>query len=385
MPRDRKPRNGATALFETPVGAIGFGWTEAGIDRVQLPGADRDDTARRLAAACPGRPLTTRMPAAVRGAARRLTRHLGGRPDPLRDVAVDLSAASPFARQAYEALRRVTPGSTVTYAELARRIGRPGAARAMGRAMGANPVPLLVPCHRVLAADNALGGFSSPRGVTMKARLLFLEGVVPDPEHAAGIAHLRRVDPKLREVIDRVGPYCPSYGDPADAWGSLVEAIVFQQISIKAAATIAGRLRALTPGPAYPRAEELMRLTDARLRKAGISRQKIGYLRDLALATGDGRLSLRGLARLGDATVEEQITRVRGLGRWSAHMYLLFHLGRLDILPVDDLGFREGVKQLWGLSERPDAAALTRRAEPWRPYRSMGTWYVWASRREGES
>jgi len=163
-----------------------------------------------------------------------------------------------------------------------------------------------------------------------------------------------------------------------------VEAIIYQQLSIKAAATIASRVRALTPGPAYPRPDELRRIPDARMRKAGLSRQKIGYLRDLAAHAAAGELDASRLRRLDDEAVIERITRVRGLGRWSAEMFLLFHLGRLDVLPVDDLGLRRGIQTVYGLDGLPDRETVERIGDAWRPYRSLGTWYVWAGQNGGK-
>ena len=376
-------RSSGLVLIQTALGPLGLAWTDRGVDRVQLPDGDAANTLERLIQHAPDRRQGTRLPAFLRHVGRRMTCHLDGRPDALLDVPIDLNGCSAFSRTIYKTLRRVAPGCTVTYGELAARAGRPGCSRAVGRAMATNPLPLLVPCHRVLSAGQRLTGFSAPGGVDTKARLLFLEGVILDPAHADGIAHLRRVDRVLRPVIQRVGPYRPRYGEPGDAYGALVEAIVYQQLSLKAAATIAGRVKALGTGNRYPRPAALSRLDDATLRAAGLSRQKIGYLRDLAAHVDRGQLDMERLPRLDDEEVIARITQVKGLGRWSAQMFLLFHLGRLDVLPVADLGFQKGVQTLYGLPDPPDRAALERIGEPWRPYRSMGTWYVWEHANQG--
>jgi methylated-DNA-[protein]-cysteine S-methyltransferase len=153
-----------TYAFNTPIGRCLLEWGPQGIRRVSLAGP----TARGMSRAA--------VPASVRKAADRLTSHLAGYPDTLRNVAVDLSAATAFTRKVYEALRRVPPGQIVTYGELARRVGRPGASRAVGRAMATNPVPLIIPCHRVVQSTGALGGFGMG-GPSVKARLLRIEGV----------------------------------------------------------------------------------------------------------------------------------------------------------------------------------------------------------------
>ncbi len=370
-------------LFDTIQGPCGLAWTDLGIDRVCLPHRDRAAAEARLRGLAPDRDLVSRLPGAVRAASRRMIRHLAGKPDPLQDVAVDLSGTPDFQRRVYRILRRVPPGKTVTYGGLARKAGRPGAARAVGRAMALNPVPLLVPCHRVLTSGGNLGGFSAPGGVTLKAKILFAEGVILDPRHAQGVEHLRRIDPKLRSIIQRVGPYLPGLGETEDSYGALVEAVIYQQLSMKAAATIAGRVRALTPGARFPRPEEVKRIPDARFRAAGLSRQKIAYLRDLAFHVAGGTLPLKRMRSMDDEAVTDSITRVKGFGRWSAQMFLLFHLGRLDVLPVDDLGFRKGFQKTYGLSDLPGAETLVRMTEKWRPYRSMGTWYLWQTQNAG--
>ena len=174
---------GGILLFDTAIGYCGLAWTARGIDRLQLPEADAGATLDRLRDGRPDRQACTRPPASMRRAAERIAGHLAGRPDPLRDVPVDLSRAPAFARRVYLALRQVDPGKVVTYGELARRAGSPGAARAVGRAMAANPLPLLVPCHRVVAANGGLGGFSASGGPALKARLLSIEGVSTGLRH----------------------------------------------------------------------------------------------------------------------------------------------------------------------------------------------------------
>ncbi|MBU1676309.1 methylated-DNA--[protein]-cysteine S-methyltransferase, partial [bacterium] len=265
----------------------------------------------------------------------------------------------------------------IGYGELAKRAGSPGAARAVGRVMAANPLPLLVPCHRVLPSDGGLGGFSATGGAALKARLLHAEGYVFSEELQAGLDHLSRVDRKLGRVIARSGPYLPAFGDREDPYDILVLSIVHQQISMKAAATIAGRVRALTPGADFPVPDEFATLPDDALRGAGLSRQKIGYLRDLAARVGDGRLDLRSLRRLDDDSAIAALTEVKGIGVWTAQMVLIFHFGRLDVWPADDLGLQDAVQAHLGLSARPMPREMHLQGARWAPYRSMASWYLW--------
>lgn len=196
-------------------------------------------------------------------------------------------------------------------------------------------------------------------------------------EHLWRVAerHLGATDPVLAALIARHGP-CRLRRDD-DLFTGLCDAIVSQQVSVKAANAIFERFRALCPDGITP--ECVRGLSPETLRAAGLSRAKAAYVCDLAERVADGRLDLAALDALDDDDVIARLTAVKGIGRWTAEMILLFHLGRPDVLPVDDLGLREGFRRAYGLSERPDAATMTAIAEPWRPWRSAGTWYLWRS------
>jgi methylated-DNA-[protein]-cysteine S-methyltransferase len=370
-------------LFGTQLGACGFGWSARGIDRFLLPVEDPLTGEALLRKGAPERAFVACPPRKLRRLPKRVSAHLAGKPDPMLDVPLDLSGATEFSRKVYLTLRRIGPGQVTSYRNLARKAGHPGAARAVGRAMATNPIPLLIPCHRVLTTDNRLNGFSAEGGIALKARILFAEGVILNPEHAAGIAKLRRADPKLRRIIDHVGPYAPLGEVRHTPYEALVSSIVYQQLSGKAASTIARRLKGLTPGDSYPTPREVQKLSDAKLRQAGLSRQKTSYLRDLARHMEDRRLVPGRLRRLSDEEAIASLSQVKGIGRWSAQMYLIFHLGRLDVLPVGDLGFRTAVRKVYGLKELPTPKELEPMGERWRPYRSMATWYLWQSLRVG--
>lgn len=197
----------------------------------------------------------------------------------------------------------------------------------------------------------------------------------------AELAALARRDPRLGAAMRRVAPYpgFPSgHEHPADShFHALARAVVHQMLSGKAAATIHERLRRTTPGPRFPTAEQVLALDPAVLRGAGLSNAKVAALRDLATRSLSGELPLRRLARLPDEDVLAHVTAVRGLGEWTAQMFLLFRLGRLDVLPPHDLGVQEGLRRLDGLRERPKPKELLARAEVWRPLRSVGTWVMW--------
>lgn len=189
--------------------------------------------------------------------------------------------------------------------------------------------------------------------------------------------HLSRRDPVLKRLIAAVGP-CTLRHEP-DGFAALVRSIVSQQISTKAAASIHGRLlEALGKRGLRPAA--LLALTDERLRAAGLSASKVRSLRDLAEKVHTKAVPMSSLTELGDEEVIEALLPVRGIGRWTAQMFLIFSLGRPDVLPVDDLGLRAAVQQSYEMADLPDRTTLTTLAEPWRPYRSVATWYFWRSR-----
>jgi DNA-3-methyladenine glycosylase II len=181
----------------------------------------------------------------------------------------------------------------------------------------------------------------------------------------------------LREVIDRVGPFEP--GHEPDLWRSLVGSIISQQLSVKAAATIESRVAALGDGEGFPAPQRLLALPEEALRACGLSGAKTRYVKDLAGKWLDGTLQPERIAALPDEEVIAELTQVKGIGRWTAEMVLIFTLRRPDVLPVDDLGFRNAVQRAYGLAERPGASELQRLGEPWRPYRSIATLYLWRS------
>jgi len=198
-----------------------------------------------------------------------------------------------------------------------------------------------------------------------------------DPE--AALVHLRACDPVLARLIDSVGPFRLELQRTSSVFAALAQAIVYQQLNGKAAATIFGRVcglfrntsAGLTPG-------QILRASDERLRSAGLSRSKMLSLQDLARKTKSGELpSLAEIRALDDETIIERLTTVRGVGRWTAEMLLIFRLGRPDVLPVDDFGVRKGFGLAFRKKEMPARKDVEKRAQRWRPYRSVATWYLW--------
>jgi DNA-3-methyladenine glycosylase II len=195
------------------------------------------------------------------------------------------------------------------------------------------------------------------------------------------VGALRAADEVMARLIDEHGALVRKdlkNERPGDAYGALLRSIVGQQLSTKAARTIYGRMLELFDGHA-PTPLELLAANPDDIRAAGLSRPKINYLRDLAQHVEDGELELERLDELPDEEVIEQLTAVKGIGEWSAHMFLMFHLGRPDVLPVGDQGIRRAVQVQYGLRKLPDAKRLEKLARPWRPYRTLACLYLWSS------
>lgn len=195
-------------------------------------------------------------------------------------------------------------------------------------------------------------------------------------DHEAARKHLARRDRVLRSVMRRVGP-CTLVHDP-DGFGVLTRSIVSQQISTHAARAIIRRLlEALGPRKLTPR--KVLAATEETLRGVGLSAGKVRSLKDLAEKCASGTVPLRKLPAMEDEAVIDALLPVRGIGRWTAEMFLIFSLGRTDVLPVGDLGLRAGIRREYGLEELPIKAEMEEIARPWRPYRSIGTWFLWRS------
>jgi DNA-3-methyladenine glycosylase II len=192
---------------------------------------------------------------------------------------------------------------------------------------------------------------------------------------------LKASDDTLAAIIDHIGPLdleARTRGRPDDAYGALIRSIVGQQLSVTAARAIYGRLTEQFGGRT-PTPQELLDADPEVVRSVGLSRPKVKYLRSLAEHVLSGELELDRLDQLGDEEVERELTAVKGLGQWTAHVFLIFHLGRPDVLPVGDLGVRRAVERAYGLEEMPSAEELERLGERWAPYRSLAALYLWES------
>ena len=197
-----------------------------------------------------------------------------------------------------------------------------------------------------------------------------------DAEEAVQLLGAR--DPKLQALMERVGPFRMRLDVAASPFEALCESIIYQQITGKAAASIAGRFRDRVGEGRFPSPERIIAAEDTLLREVGLSRGKCAALRDLAAKSLDGTVPvMRRLRSMEDDAIVEQLTQVRGIGRWTAEMFLIFRLGRPDVLPVHDYGVRKGFKLAFRTRELPKPETIARRGERWRPYRTVASWYLW--------
>ena len=210
----------------------------------------------------------------------------------------------------------------------------------------------------------------------MTARPVVTSGLDYDPVLAC--RHLADADPALGALIARVGPYLLRPRPTQSLFAAVARAIVYQQLSGTAAATILGRVRAIYAPKRFPTPRDILATPPERLRAAGLSAAKTAALRDLAERSLDGTVpSMRRVRLMGDEEIVERLVQVRGVGRWTAEMLLMFRLGRADVLPVSDLGIRKGFALTFDSRAIPAAITIERRAQRWRPYRSVACWYLW--------
>jgi len=377
------------ALFDTAICRCGLAWGQRGVAGVQLPEAGERETRARMLQRFPAA-VEAPPPPEVQRVIDRIVALLRGAASDLSTVALDMEQLPAFHRRVYEAARTIPPGKTLSYGDIAGRAGAPGAARAVGQALGRNPFPIIVPCHRVLAAGGRIGGFSAQGGIATKRRMLAIEGVqlngaTPlldggaelgfDPELA--VAHLRASDPILARVIDEIGSFRMLLRPASSVFVPLARAIVNQQLNGNAAAAIFARFCALFPRGG-PTAARLLRMSDEKLRGVGLSGSKLLSLRDLARKAEDGVIpTLVEIRYMPDETIIERLSEVRGIGRWSAEMLLMFCLGRPDVLPVDDYGVRKGFAIAFDKSGMPSPKELAAYGARWQPYRTVASWYLW--------
>lgn len=382
------------ALFDSKIGRCGIAWANGSIVALALPESRDSVTRARLLARCP-EGLERPPPRLIARAIKNIERLLSGERVDFDDLTLHTAGLPAFHCRVYEAVRAIPAGTTLSYGEVAARLGAPGSARAVGQALGKNPFPIVVPCHRVLAAGGKLGGFTANGGLDTKTRMLALEGVDIGPSRASrgkgsngtngysfdakrAVSHLCGCDARLARAIRTAGPFRLELKKTHSVFEALAEAIVYQQLTGKAAATIFGRVREVCSSGRKLTPADVIRTPAPKLRAAGLSQAKMLALQDLAQKTLARQLpTLAQLQRMDDADIVASLTHVRGVGVWTVHMLLIFRLGRPDVLPTGDYGVRKGFQRVFGTAELPSPKELEAHAARWSPYRSVASWYLW--------
>ena len=387
----------AYTLFGTELGKCGIAWKESArsneaplVIGFQLPEATEQLTEARMAERSAAHRANT-IPPRISELIKRVKLHFKGQAQDFRDVDLDVETAGDFSKQVYEAARAIPSGRTVTYGQLAEASGHPGAARAVGQVMSRNPIPLIIPCHRVLASGSKPGGFSAYGGLDTKTKMLNVEeATVGRPATIRSIRDLKRAatqlgkkDPQLAYILSQ--PVDFKLMPEHSYYETLVKAVVHQQLSPKAAETILGRITALYPGSKLPEPTGLLETPDGRLRDAGLSRSKTKAVKDIAARALDGTVpSSEEILTLSDDEIIKRLTSIYGVGRWTVEMMLIFNLGRMDVLPVDDYALRKSIAGVFKMDTIPTPREVNKMGEVWRPYRTVASLYLWNMKNGGK-
>lgn len=378
----------AWTTFSTSLGVCGVSWTAGGIDSFSLPEASGASIERRLKKITGNTRASSTPPPLVRELIRKVKAHLKGHAQDFSAIPLNFPGISGFMLSVYRAAQKIPAGTVATYGELAAVVGKPNAARAVGSALGKNPIPLIVPCHRVIASSGRLGGFSAPGVLVTKVALLEREGVhltkprvvLTPTQWRRAVSALQKQDRILARLVRSARPFQFQPLLNKEPLAALIGAIVSQQLSNKVAATILNRVNALISEDGRPGPRKLLNTPDADLRKAGLSFMKVSFLKDLAEKYLEGKLSaLEKLKQMSDEQIIKEFTQVKGVGQWTAQMYLIFNLGRADVFPTLDFGLRKAISQVYGLPKVPDPKAIEKYGKLWKPYRSVASLYLWHS------
>lgn len=383
------PKQAAYALFDTVLGQCGIVWRASrDEDAVLVVGFQLPEAMNGLAEArierkwAAGRAPV--IPPPIQKIIQRVRLHFNGKSQDFRDIELDLEGVGLFSKRVYEAARAIPPGQTASYGKIAEAAGHGGAARAVGLVMGRNPVPLIIPCHRILASNSRPGGFSAHGGLATKAKMLEVEGVTlgrpvtirSGSDLARAAALLARKDPRLASILTQ--PIDFKSMRQNSPFHTLVRAVVSQQLSPKAADTILGRIAALYNGTALPDPDALLKMQESQLRAAGLSRSKAKSLMELAARALDGTIpSAQEIKSLGDEEIIKRLTSIHGVGRWTVEMMLIFNLARADVLPADDYALRKSIAAVLGMTAIPTPGEVRKWGEAWRPYRTVVSLYLW--------
>lgn len=383
-------------LFDTQLGKCGIAWKKPSppnenqrVIGFQLPEATAQLTEARIVERTAAHKAGT-IPSWIGEIIKRVKLHLKGQVQDFKDIDLDTDAVGQFAKQVYETARAIPTGRTITYGQLAEMSGNPGAARAVGRVMSKNPIPLIIPCHRVLASGSKPGGFSAHGGLATKMKMLDIEGATLGPP--ATIRSKRDLKQAAVQLGKRDPQLAPLLSQPIDfkmisehsPYETLLTAVIHQQLSPKAAETILGRIMTLYQDLKLPEPADLLKTPDYQLRGAGLSRSKTKAVKDIATHAIEGLVpTSEEILALSDNEIIKRLTSIYGVGRWTVEMMLIFNLSRMDVLPVDDYSLRRSIAEVYGMTGIPTPKEVDRLGELWRPYRTVASLYLWNMKNGG--
>lgn len=378
-------------LFATDKGHSAILWHDNQLTGLFLPEAHPESLLRHIMSSCNSKQSLPTP--AINKAILQIQNYFAGKAFNFSRIKLDFSRCPAFHQRVYAELQKIPPGCTASYKTLAISCENPNGSRAVGQAVGRNPLPLLIPCHRVINSDLTLGGFSAAGGIELKISMLELESleIVRKPRPAiapplllsqvdlkTALNVLGQADSDLKKLINVAPEFNIKIDSMTSTFQALLEAIVYQQLTGKAAATIFNRVLGLFGCKGSVSPLDIIRARDAELRSAGLSGAKIAAARDLAEFAISGRLpDLKNMQKMSNAQIINCLTGIRGIGRWTVEMLLIFKLGRADIMAANDYGLQKGLAIIRGQKTLPGPKDLEEQAKAWRPYRSIAAWYLW--------
>ncbi|PKL42247.1 MAG: cysteine methyltransferase [Candidatus Riflebacteria bacterium HGW-Riflebacteria-1] len=381
------------SIFATALGPAAIAWRNGQIIGLLLPEASSASLRKKIAQCFGDCDLAPASTPTIARLIEQIQGYFAGKPVDFKKARLDVSDCTPFCQTVYEHLRKVPAGAIISYKALAEACERPNAARAIGLAAGKNPIPLLIPCHRVVNADGRLGGFSAGGGTSLKAQMLRLEDIEVEEKPALRIKpallisdcdidqvlkQLSQADANMGSLIETAPRFNLEFNANTSIFQALLESIVYQQLTGKAAATIFRRVLELFSGKHEVTPLDIIRAGASELRSAGLSQNKVLAIKDLAQFAISGNLPEHAQMRLlSNSEIISRLTHIRGIGRWTVEMLLIFKLGRADVMAADDYGLRKGLAAIRGQKELPTPAELARQGLAWKPYRSIASWYLW--------
>lgn len=296
---------------------------------------------------------------------------------------------SPFAKAVYQQLKKIKAGDLITYDELGRRTGLPYSAQAVGQVVGKNPLPLIIPCHRVVG-KNAKGGFSAVGGLRTKEKILNLEGLSLEYQNICTVFdrgfnkeqtlnRFLKVAPQFKKLV-QVHPFLQTTANkPLEVFASLSKSVVYQQLSTKAAQTIFKNILKMQGQGNFLQPHWFLKQPPEQLQQCGMSFAKYQTIKALAeLQIENGLPNLEQIKSMPSFMLRRQLSEIKGIGPWTVEMYLIFSLGRLDVFSVGDYGLMKGLKRMTGKEQIAPIEAL-RMANRWSPFKTLGSWYLWRS------